>query len=94
MGARVAGDATNDPVLEATQTVHDDINAQFELGAGRVSQALILYEWIDSDGDRQFRIVSDRDSTSWGMRGLLHEAIANFDANEVRDQLSENEDEY
>lgn len=85
----MTGDATNDPVLEATQTVHDDIANQFDLGAGRITKALLLYEYIDDDGDRHFQIVSDRDSTSWDMRGMLHEAIANFDAFEVREQLNE-----
>lgn len=73
----------NDPVLGKVSELVSDIEDELGEAASVVTRAVVVCEFIDSDGDRCLRIIRDRFLKSWEMRGLLAEVLSDMEAFDV-----------
>lgn len=82
----------NDPVLETVDNLRADIEAELGDDATVTTKALVVAEFMEADGSRRLHIIRDGQIKNWEIRGLLHEVIADLDAFDIVDVLSDGED--
>lgn len=81
----------NDPVLEKAGELLADVAGQLDEPPAIVTNAVLLVEYVDVDGDKWLRTFRNTDIKTWEMRGMLSAVLSDMDAFDVVWALEDDE---